>query len=325
VKLVTYDRRGHRRLGALLGDRVVDVPDLVGHPAFPVTMEALVTSNGGTVLDAARAALQRDDAEEHVVPGARLLVPLLPSSLRDFVAFEQHVGPSRSRRSVPAARAFREMPLYHKGNHRAVAGPEEEIPWPRFTKELDYELEVAAVVGRYGRDLEPAEAESVILGYTLMNDWSARDAERKEMRAGLGPGRSKDFATSLGPCIVTPEEVDPHALVLVGRVDGEVWSEGTLAGARWSFPEMIAHVSWGEDVWPGDVYGSGTFVGGCGADLGRRLRPGVVVQLESEGIGVLRNRVGKAASVVAGTAIPRPGRSARPRAAKAAGSPADAA
>jgi 2-keto-4-pentenoate hydratase/2-oxohepta-3-ene-1,7-dioic acid hydratase in catechol pathway len=127
-----------------------------------------------------------------------------------------------------------------------------------------------------------------------MNDWSARDIQMREMQGLLGPAKGKDFATSLGPCIVTPDELDLADVQLTARVDGEVWSKGSLDGMRWTFAEMIAHVSQGEDVWPGDVYGSGTFGGGCGLDLGGKfLDPGAVVELEATGIGVLRNRVGK--------------------------------
>ena len=290
MRLVTYEREGSRRLGALVGDRVVDLPDAVGHPEFPPTMEALVEA-GPSSLDDARAALD-GGADDHSVAGARLLVPILPSSLRDFLAFEDNVKAGSARRGEPVPDSWYEMPVYYKGNHRSVFGPGEEIPWPAYTDELDYELEVACVLGGRGRDLDEDGARALIFGYTLMNDWSARDIQRKEMASRLGPAKGKDFATSLGPCIVTADELDPTALRLVARVDGEVWSEGDLGGARWSFPEMIAHVSQGEDVWPGDVYGSGTFGGGCGLDLGKFLWPGAVVELEAEPIGVLGNRVG---------------------------------
>jgi 2-keto-4-pentenoate hydratase/2-oxohepta-3-ene-1,7-dioic acid hydratase in catechol pathway len=290
VRLVTYEREGSRRLGALVDDRVVDLPDAVGHPAFPTTMEALVEA-GQASLDTARAALD-GGAEDHSLARARLLVPILPASLRDFLAFEDHVKAGSARRGEPVPDSWYEMPVYYKGNHRSVYGPGEEIPWPPYTEELDYELEVACVLGGRGRDLDEEGAPGLIFGYTLMNDWSARDIQRKEMASRLGPAKGKDFATSLGPCIVTADELDPSALRLTARVDGEVWSEGDLGGARWTFPQMIAHVSQGEDVWPGDVYGSGTFGGGCGLDLGRSLWPGAVVELEAEGIGVLRNTVG---------------------------------
>ena len=292
MKLVTYDRRGRRRLGVIVGEEVIDLPDAVGHPVFPTSMEDLVSHNGGTVLDGAREALEMPDLEEFVVPRPRLLVPLLPSSLRDFLAFEDHVKAGAERRGSPVPDVWYEMPIYYKGNHRSVIGPDEDLPWPPFSEELDYECEVAAVVGRRGRDLSADEAGDLIFGYTLMNDWSARDVQRKEMSGWLGPAKAKDFATSLGPCIVTPDELDPADIQLTARVDGEVWSKGSLAGMRWTFAEMIAHVSQGEDVWPGDVYGSGTFGGGCGLDLGRTLTPGAVVELEGTGIGVLRNRVG---------------------------------
>jgi 2-keto-4-pentenoate hydratase/2-oxohepta-3-ene-1,7-dioic acid hydratase in catechol pathway len=290
VRLVTYEREGSRRLGALVDDRVVDLPAAVGHPAFPATMEGLAGA-GPSSLDAARAALE-GETEEYSVAGPRLLVPLLPGSLRDFLAFEDHVKAGSARRGEPVPESWYEMPVYYKGNHRSVFGPGEEIPWPAYTEELDYELEVACVLGGRGRDLDEDSARSLIFGYTLMNDWSARDIQRKEMAARLGPAKGKDFATSLGPCIVTADELDPSALRLVARVDGGVWSEGDLRGARWSFTQMIAHVSQSEDVWPGDVYGSGTFSGGCGLDLGKFLWPGAVVELEAEPIGVLTNRVG---------------------------------
>jgi 2-keto-4-pentenoate hydratase/2-oxohepta-3-ene-1,7-dioic acid hydratase in catechol pathway len=290
LRLVTYERHGARRLGALAGDSVVDLPGLLEDPSFPSTMEALVEA-GPDALAAARSALD-GDVGAHEVPDARLLVPILPGSLRDFLAFEDHVRRGSERRGEPVPEAWYEMPMYYKGNHRSVYGPEEEIPWPPFTEELDFELEVACVLGRRGRDLSEEDAAAVIFGYTLMNDWSARDIQRQEMAVRLGPAKGKDFATSLGPSIVTADELDVSSVRLAARIDGETWAEGNLGDIHWTFPQMIAHVSRGEDVWPGDVYGSGTFGGGCGLDQGRFLWPGAVVELEATGIGVLRNPVG---------------------------------
>ena len=291
MRLVSYAKEGERRLGALSGDSIVDLPEATADPAFPTTMEALVEA-GPDALEAARVALDQADAVERASTGGRLLVPILPGSLRDFLAFEDHVEAGSARRGEPVPQAWYEMPMYYKGNHRSVYGPEAEIPWPPYTAELDYELEVACVLGARGRDLSVDDAERLIFGYTLMNDWSARDIQRKEMSVRLGPAKGKDFATSLGPCIVTADELDPRSVRLTARVDDEVWSEGALGDARWTFPQMIAHVSRAEDVWPGDVYGSGTFGGGCGLDLGRFLWPGAAVELEASGIGVLRNTVG---------------------------------
>lgn len=285
---MTYERDGGRRLGALVGDVVVDVPDAVGDPDYPSTMEALVAA-GPESLDRARDALAGSGIEDHVVRDARLMVPILPSSLRDFLGFEDHVKLGAERRGEPIPEAWYEMPLYYKGNHRSVYGPDEEVPWPAYTKELDFECEVACILGGRGRDVTEGEASSLIFGYTLMNDWSARDIQREEMAGRLGPAKSKDFATSFGPVVVTPDEIDPADLPLTARVDGEVWARGNLGDAHWTFPQMIAHVSQSEDVLPGDVYGSGTFGGGCGLDLGRLLEPGAVVELEAPGIGVLRS------------------------------------
>ncbi|HZB04475.1 MAG TPA: fumarylacetoacetate hydrolase family protein [Actinomycetota bacterium] len=292
MRLVTYDHEGGRRLGALVDDVVVDLPSAVDHPGFPVTMEGLVGAGPATLQRARQALRPRGASQRFAVEDALLLVPLLPSSLRDFLAFEDHVKAGAARRGESVPEAWYEIPIYYKGNHRSVIGPDEEVPWPPFTEELDFELEVAAVLGGRGRDLDAGTAAQLVFGYTLMNDWSARDIQRKEMAARLGPAKSKDFATSFGPCIITADEFDPASVRLTARIDDDVWAEGSLADAYWTFPQMIAHVSQGEEVWPGDVYGSGTFGGGCGLDLGRFLWPGAVVELEAEGIGVLRNRVG---------------------------------
>jgi 2-keto-4-pentenoate hydratase/2-oxohepta-3-ene-1,7-dioic acid hydratase in catechol pathway len=289
MRLVTYERGG-RRLGAIVQERLVDVPTLLGD-GFPTTMEGLVEA-GPAAVDRLREVLEAAEIDPSPIEDPRLLVPLLPASVRDFLAFEDHVKAGAARRGEEVPPAWYEMPIYYKGNHRSVFGPDEEIPWPPFTDELDYELEVAAIVGARGRDLDQDAARKVIFGYTLMNDWSARDIQRKEMSARLGPAKGKDFATSLGPVVVTADELDPTAIRLEARVDGEVWSRGSLDGVYWTFPQMIAHVSRGEDVWPGDLYGSGTFGGGCGLDLGRFLWPGAVVELEADVIGVLRNRIG---------------------------------
>ena len=281
VRLVTYARRGLRRLGALADGAVVDLPEAVGHPAFPITMESLVRAGLGGV-EVAREALERSGApDRHRVPGARVLTPILPSSLRGFLGFEPRSGGEG-----------RTHPAYSTRNHRTILGPGEDLVWPSFTRELDYEASVACVIGARGRDLDPGAAGRLIFGYTLMNDWCARDVERSERSRRIGPAKARDFATSLGPCIATVDELDPSGLSVEARVDGETWSKGNLGNVTWSFQDMVAHASQGEDLWPGDVLGSGTFGGGCGMDLGRSLRPGSVVELQGQGLGTLRNRVG---------------------------------
>jgi 2-keto-4-pentenoate hydratase/2-oxohepta-3-ene-1,7-dioic acid hydratase in catechol pathway len=161
-----------------------------------------------------------------------------------------------------------------------------------YTNRLDYELEICAVVGTAGRGVRAADAGRHILGYTLYNDWSARDIQLRESSVGIGPGIGKDMATSIGPTIATPDEYDPKTSKLEARVDGEVWSTGTLAAMHFSFEDILEFTSMEQTLQPGDLLGSGTIGGGCGLEFGRYLSPGQTVELEAEGIGVLRNRLG---------------------------------
>jgi fumarylacetoacetate (FAA) hydrolase len=177
-----------------------------------------------------------------------------------------------------------EQPVFYFSNPAAIFGPEAEIPYPPETEELDYELEVAAVIGANGR----------IGGFTVMNDWSARDVQRKEMRVGLGPAKGKDFATSLGPILVTPDELDGSSGAMVARVNGEERSRGDLGDMYFSWDDLVAQAARNTTLQPGDVLGSGTVGTGCILEHGdgRWLQPGDVVELEVEGIGVLRNAIG---------------------------------
>jgi len=227
--------------------------------------------------------------------GVRIIAPLPnPPSLRDFIAFEEHIAATSKKRGQPIPPEWYKAPAYYKGNHRTIIGPDEDLPWPLETTKLDYELELACVIGRKGRDISERDASGYIVGYTIMNDFSARDIQFQEMACRLGPAKGKDFATAIGPCLVTPDEMsDLNALTMVARVNGEVWSEGRFGSIHWSFPQMIAHVSRGETIYPGDLFGSGTVGGGCGLEMDRYLKPGDVVELEIQPIGVLRNRVVK--------------------------------
>lgn len=256
-------------------------------------------------LEAAAEALEfaAENFESFQGPGERpgafglgdvdIVAPLIPNSLRDFIAFEDHAKAGAARRNEELASVWYDRPIYYKGNHRSIEGPGETVPRPKFTEELDFELEVGCIVGKKGRDLDEASAAESIFGFTIMNDWSARDIQRTEMAARLGPAKSKDFATSLGPCIVTADEVGPHpSLAMTARVNGEVVCEANLGNAYWTFPKLIAFVSQDEDVWPTDLFGSGTPFGGCLLDRGGPyLTPGDVVELEVEKIGALRNAI----------------------------------
>ena len=240
------------------------------------TLEAFFTGGGHA----------REHAE-YRLDEVRLLAPVgRPPSVRDFYAFEDHVRNAArvtGRPGVPEE--WYEIPAFYFSNPAAIYGPGEEIPSPQDSAELDYELEVAAVIG----------AEGTIGGFTVMNDWSARDLQRREMRIGLGPAKGKDFATSLGPMLVTPDELGDLRLEMVARVNGEERSRGNLGDMYHSWEAIVAHAGRNTELLPGDVVGSGTVGGGCILEHGdgRWLRPGDEVELEVEGIGVLRNRVGR--------------------------------
>ncbi|MDQ3957736.1 MAG: fumarylacetoacetate hydrolase family protein, partial [Actinomycetota bacterium] len=247
------------------------------------------------VRDVARAAASLPDLL--VTEGERNLRWLCPidrvASLKDFLAFEDHVKRGAQRRHSEAPDYWYEAPVYYKGNHRAVIGPDAVCPWPSYTKRLDFELELALIVGRRGRDVPREEAAGCVFGFTVFNDFSARDVQAKEMSAWLGPAKGKDFANALGPCIVTADEVGAEPdLQMICRVNGEEWGRARSSEMHWRWAEIISHVSRSEDVHPGDVYGSGTPGGCCGLDLDRSVRPGDVVELEIEKIGVLRNVIG---------------------------------
>ena len=227
------------------------------------------------------------------IAGFRWLCPFDQiASLRDFLAFEDHVVRGAKRRGTDVPTYWYEAPVYYKGNHRSLLGPEETCPWPDYTNRLDFELELAMIIGRGGRDLSTAEAADHIFGFTVFNDFSARDVQARELTTWLGPAKGKDFANSFGPCIVTADEIDVEPdLEMICRVNGDEWGRARSSDARWSWADMIAYVSAAEDVYPGDVYGSGTPGGCCGLDLERELAPDDVVELEIENIGILRNQI----------------------------------
>ncbi|MFC8230299.1 fumarylacetoacetate hydrolase family protein [Streptomyces sp. NPDC057287] len=243
------------------------------------------------------------------VSQVRLLPPLQPSSIRDFVTFEEHV--EGVRRAVDGVAGVPEQwyaaPTFYFTNPHAVYGPHDTVPMPPGSSALDFELEVGAVIGREGRDLTPDRARDHIVGYTVFNDWSARDLQSAEMKVGLGPCKGKDTATTLGPYLVTADELEPYRdaegllrLALTAEVNGEVIGKDLLSNMSWTFEEMAAYASRGTRVVPGDVLGSGTCGnGGCLAELwGLRgeqtpppLKPGDTVSLTVEGVGTLNSTV----------------------------------
>ncbi|ALA56504.1 fumarylacetoacetate hydrolase family protein [Nitrospira moscoviensis] len=307
------------RVGAMHGRTIVDVnqayarwladqreaqPRRLADALVPSTMLEFL-EGGSSTMAAARGAVDyaaqlapssKGPAGETIFyqPGdIRLVAPLPnPPSLRDFIAFEDHIAATSKKRGQPIPPEWYKFPVYYKGNHRTIIGPDDTLPWPLDTAKLDYELELACVIGRQGRDISEQQAQDYIAGYTIMNDFSARDIQFQEMACRLGPAKGKDFATALGPWLVTPDEIaDLGAVTMIARVNGEEWSRGRFGTIHWSFPQMIAHVSRGETIYPGDVFGSGTVGGGCGLEMDRYLKPGDVVELEIQPIGILKTQV----------------------------------
>ena len=295
MKLVTFEQRRSpvpaARLGALVDGGVVDLN--AEDTGLPSDMLGLLDA-GPEALERARRAAKKGRAlpQESV----RLLAPLPnPRALRDFFAFEDHAKAGAARRNEPMQPAWYEQPVYYKGNHREIYGPDDVVPWPSYTRKLDFEHELACVVGRKGRDLSIAQAREHIFGYMIFNDWSARDIQKNEMLCRMGPAKAKDFANGFGPFLLTADELaeGPAGLKMQVRVNGELWSEGDSSGRYWSFETMLSHVSQGEWVYPGDLLGSGTYHKGCGLDMDRWLKPGDVLELSVDQLGTLRQVVGE--------------------------------
>lgn len=258
---------------------------------FPPSMAEAIAAGPEFVITARTAA-------EVGEPRLRLaevawLPAVDPPVIRDCMAFEQHLVNAGKRFGQPVNPLHYELPAYYKGSRAGLIGHEREVRWPAYTKSMDYELELGFVVALSGTNLSPEDAGGHIFGVTIFNDFSARDIQGREMRLGLGPAKGKDFATAVGPWITTLDELDLAHLEMVARINGEEWSRGNSESITWSPAELLAYLSYGENLQPGDLIGSGTVGGGCGLELGRQLSPGDVVELEVSGIGVLRNRLGQ--------------------------------
>lgn len=290
---------GATRVGLLEGETLHALPagtDLVG-----------LLADAPTSLEAA-AERARAGGQTVALADAALTAPLHPPAVRDFIAFEQHIEGMALGRG-PGATAnpgLYEVPVFYFSNPNGVVGPFDDVALPPGCELFDFELEVAAVIGRPGRDLTPEQACEHIAGYLIYNDWSARDTQLAEMALGFGPVKGKDSATTLGPWLVTADELEPHRrgdrlelAMSVSVNDVEIGSD-TLANMAWGFEDLVAYASRGACVRPGDVLGSGTCGNGCLMELWNRrgsredpppLRVGDVVEMTVQGIGTIRNRV----------------------------------
>jgi 2-keto-4-pentenoate hydratase/2-oxohepta-3-ene-1,7-dioic acid hydratase in catechol pathway len=307
MKLVTFDLPdGRRHIGAVLPgeQQIADFSAASDAPALKTMLD---------LIDAGPAALQeaqsllRSARVTRALADVKLASPLPePRQMRDFLCFEKHFRQARANMHLFGVEAERdpakvelppvwyEQPIYYKCNRFSVVGTGTDVITPRYCKMIDYELEFAAVTGKSGKDIRKEDARSYIFGYCIFNDVSARDAQRKEMGGTLGPAKGKDFDTGnvIGPWLVTADEVqDPYNLTMVARVNGEEWSRGNSGTMHHRFEDVIAHVSQDETLRAGEFLGSGTVGNGCGLELGRFLQHGDVVELEIEGLGLLRNRI----------------------------------
>jgi 2-keto-4-pentenoate hydratase/2-oxohepta-3-ene-1,7-dioic acid hydratase in catechol pathway len=324
MRLITYVRAEGARLGAWLDEdrQVVDLAaaaallDRAPDPAF-ASMQALIQS-GPRYWDRARSIVARPpEAALFATKDCTLLAPLpQPTQIRDCLCFPEHLqgarrvmgeqmikaapDPARRRAELEAGnffavpRDYYDFPVYYISNRMSVIGPGVDVVWPSYSRYIDYELEWTAVIGKTGSQIAAGRARDYIFGYSVFNDWSARDEQMKVMGVSLnlGPGQGKDFANGLGPCIVTADEIrEPYRLAMKARVNGEQVSSGSTSGMHYKFEDLIEYVTRGHAIHPGELFCSGTVGGGCSLETGKVLAHGDVIELEVELIGTLRNRV----------------------------------
>jgi fumarylacetoacetate (FAA) hydrolase len=282
--------------------------------SFPVTMLQLLQQEreGMAAVRAALAAAESARAEDlhvelglvHELGSVSLRAPVLDApSFRDFYTFEQHVKAARARRAAAMIPEWYQIAVFYFSNTSELYGSDEAVPYPRLSREVDFELEMAAVIGRSGHDLSADEAPEYIAGYMVLNDWSARDLWRQEQPLNMGPAKGKDFATSIGPYLVTPDELvdkrigtgrdERYDLLMTGRINGDELTHDNAKNMYYTFPQMIERASEHVRLRPGDIIGSGTCGTGCILELGterhRWLLPEDVVEMEIERLGLLRN------------------------------------
>ena len=325
MKLVSFEIPtdvGHiRRIGVLRESTVVDLhAAYVAHlrderglwgwkrlaaAIMPTEMLDFIGS-GDMSTEAAQVALdfiERTGNAEKDLHGQRLLyaidkIELLapiprPVAFRDCSAFLQHIRNGLGIKGQELPEMWYKRPAHYRTSTTNVIGPSDPILWPSYTEKLDFELEFAACIGRYGVNIPVEKAEEHIFGYTIFNDISARDIQAEEMTLHHGPAKGKSFRNSnvMGPCLVTADELDPSHLRMIARINGEVWSDGNSSTMNFSFPQLVSYLSTDDPLYPGEFIGSGTVGFGSGVELNRWIKPGDVIELEVEGIGILRNRV----------------------------------
>lgn len=323
MKLATFKSGGQDKVAIVhAGDsRLFDLAAAAGrsggNPAF-ASMLALIDAGDAALEQAAKVfdAHGKDEQLSVPVEGADILAPIPePRQMRDGMSFPLHILQAPRGQLKLAARAkndmaelarieaeplgelpevYRKQPIYYITNRFSVRGPNTTVKWPRYSQVMDYECEYGVITKNKGVNISAAKAKDHIFGYTIFNDFSARDAQRIEMEGRLGPAKGKSFdgGNVMGPWIVTPDEIgDPYKLKMEVRVNGKMRSQGVSDGMLFPFEEIIAHVTKDETLMPGEFIGSGTVGNGCGLELGWYLEHGDSIELEVEKIGILKNRV----------------------------------
>jgi len=320
MKIVSYLKEDHEQLAVLVDGLLYDM-ELI-HPDIPNTMSMFLNywDEMYPVVQAGDLAIQDGvigKSKAVPVDSVRLLAPVpLPPSCRDGYAFRQHVAAARRNRNAPMIPEFDQYPIFYFTNHHSIQGPGDVRCMPDHFEKLDFELEVAIVIARHGRNIRAEEADDYIGGLMIMNDMSARRLQMEEMLLNLGPAKGKDFSTVIGPCLVTLDELqafevpckEGHTgknwdLRMQCRVNGIQVSDGNLSDMDWTFAEIIERASYGVDLYPGDVIGSGTVGTGCFLELNgtgklndpnykeQWLQEGDSIELEVDGLGILANTI----------------------------------
>ena len=305
MKLISYKQNGNIKFGALEEGKIYDLNAIDSQ----IADNMLEFLQGGKEQLQLAGAVIRNESPTMPVKDVELISPVPnPSSVRDAYAFRQHVATARQNRGLEMIPEFDEIPIFYFTNHHAVFGEGDFPVRQRHTEKLDFELECAAVIGKSGRNISIEKADDHTAGFMIMNDFSARVLQMQEMKLNLGPAKGKDFGSSFGPWLVTKDELEPfrqssaegdrYDLRMKAFVNDIQVSEDTLANMTWTFAQIIERVSYGVDIFPGDVIGSGTCGTGCFLELNgskitdnQWLNPGDTVSLEIEGLGTLINKI----------------------------------
>lgn len=319
MKLVSYLREDDTQLALLINGYLFDTDNL--NPNLPVTITMFLNywEDSFPIAHSVNRLLEEGTNRFRAIrlEEAELLAPVLaPTSFRDAYSFRDHVAIFSQTRNAPIPAEFDQFPVFYFSNHNAIIGPGDVVCMPDHLKKLDFELEVAIVICRPGKNIKAEEADEYIGGFMIMNDFSARALQADEMKLNLGPAKGKDFATAIGPWLVTPDELEEfkvapkenhvgnaYNLKMTARVNGVQVSEGNFADMEWTFAEIIERASYGVQLYPGDIIGSGTVGTGCFLELngtGRLnnpdyaeqwLKEGDEIELEVEGLGILKNKI----------------------------------